>query len=859
MTCNQIFDYLDYIENNVNTFVKDRFRELIEGLNVITYEFDLQLYRFTYVSRMAESILGYSTDEWFRKGFWFEHLHEDDKKWASQFSRYNISLNKDHEFEYRMLASDGAVKWLKDIVSIVHVNNNPVSLYGVLIDMTDRKLTEKELLESKERYKTLVEQQTEMITRWKPDGTFTYVNDVYCNFFGKNREDLIGKRYIPQMPVEDLERFSKFFISLDKDNPVGQFTHRVIKPDGEIRWLRWTDTAILDDEGKIIEYQTVGRDVTARKRAETALKESEQQLQLIFENAPIGMALTDLSKSFIKVNKAYCDIIGYSKKELLTMTYEEITHPDDVKMENEILDQTRSGMGNNFHFEKRYIHKNGRIVYVDLRLNVLRDSMGKPYQQISQVVDITERIEAEQRLKQTQARLTAVLNNLPNVAIYEYGEDTNFVSENIMDILGYPAEEFMKNESLFSNLMLEDDIITYDENVARWKREGAKGVISNEIRVRNKQNEIVWLEDHMYEVNPENAKAYYSGIMIDITQQKRTQLKMLETETKLTAILRNLPKVVIYQSGLGKDFISENIADMIGYTPSEILENKYFFGSIMHKEDMILVKSSIANWHKEGDEGILNMEFRVKKKNGEFIWIEDHMFKVKLNEKESYLSGILIDITDRKLTEQKISRSLREKELLLKEIHHRVKNNLQVVSSLLKLQSGYVKDKNSLNLLIDSQNRVRSMALVHQKLYQSKDFSEIDFPEYLKQLSEHLLNVFKTKSGNINVIVNSANVNLGIDLAVPCGLILNELISNSLKYAFPEGQKGVISINFIFNEGCYEILISDNGIGFPKEVNYKETKSLGLQLVNTLVGQIDGTIMMENTTGTTFKIQFGKK
>ncbi|HMQ98705.1 MAG TPA: PAS domain S-box protein, partial [Ignavibacteria bacterium] len=741
----------------------------------------------------------------------------------------------------------------------VHEEGVPVSLYGVLIDMTDRKITEKELTESKERYKTLVEQQTEMITRWKPDGTFTYVNDVYCNFFGKTKEELIGRRYIPQMPVEDLERFSKFFMSLDKNNPVGQFTHRVFKPDGETRWLRWTDTAILDDAGNIVEYQTVGRDITARKRAEVALKESEQQLQLIFENAPIGMALTDLSKSFVKVNKAYCDIIGYSKKELLTMTYEEITHPDDRELESEVLSQTKNGTGSNFHYEKRYLHKSGKVVYVDLRLNVLRDSLGKPYQQIAQVVDITERIESEQRLKQTQARLTAVLNNLPNVAIYEYGEEINFVSENIMDILGYPAEEFMKNESLFSNLMLEEDIVEYDKRVSHWKRDGAKGVISNEIRVRNKQDDIVWLEDHMYEVNPVNAKPYYSGIMIDITQQKKTQLKMLETETKLSAILKNLPKVVIYQSGLGNDFISDNISDMIGYTPAEVLENKYFFGSIMHPDDMPAVKNSISNWHKSGDEGILNMEFRVRKRNEEFIWIEDHMFKVKVNEKESYLSGILIDITDRKIAEQKISRSLKEKELLLKEIHHRVKNNLQVVSSLLKLQSGYVKDESSLDLLIDSQNRVRSMALVHQKLYQSKDFSEIDFPEYLKQLSEHLLNVFKAKSGDIEVVVKSANVNLGIDLAIPCGLILNELISNSLKYAFPGGKKGRISIDFAPVDSGYEISISDNGVGFPKEVNYKETNSLGLQLVNTLVGQIDGTIAMENTAGTTFNIRFGKR
>lgn len=847
-------NYKDYL---IISEKKDRFRDLIEGLNVITYEFDLTLFRFTYISRMAESILGYTVEEWFKKGFWFDHLYEDDKKWAAEFSRYNISNQRDHEFEYRMTAADGNVKWFKDIVSVSHENGTAISLYGVLIDMTERKIVENELLESKERYKTLVEQQSEMITSSKPDGTFTFVNDVYCNFFGKNRKELIGKRYIPQMPVEDLDRFSKFFASLNINNPVGHFTHRVIKNDGEIRWLRWTDTAIFNEKGEIVEYQTVGRDITARKRAEVALKESEQQLQFIFDNAPIGMALTDLEKNFLKVNKAYCEIVGYSKNELLAMTFEDITHPDDINLENEVVNNSIAGFRTNYHFEKRYIHKNGKTVYVELRLNLLRDSSGKPYQQIAQVVDITERIESEQKLKQTQARLAAVLNNLPNVTIYEFGEDINFVTENIIDILGFSAEEFMADKMLFSKLMLPEDIEVYDKNVLEWKKNGSSGVLSSRFRIYNSKKEIKWLEDHMFEVTPDNGKPYFSGIMIDITEQKKTELKIQETETKLSAILKNLPKVIIYQSGLGHDFISDNIIEMTGYTPEEILRSKYFFGNIIHPEDLAIVKESIFNWGKNISDEILNLEFRVLKKTGEYIWIEDHMFRVKVNENKSYLSGILIDITARKQAEEKISQSLREKELLLKEIHHRVKNNLQVVSSLLKLQSGYVKDENSLDVLIDSQNRVRSMALVHQKLYQSKDFSEIDLSEYIKQLCDHLITVFKTRADNIKISVKSEDLNLSIDYAIPCGLILNELISNSLKYAFPNGKKGEILIVLNKNsDGKYFISLSDNGIGFPENIDYRKTKSLGLQLVNTLVGQIDGIITMENKSGTSYTITF---
>lgn len=855
---------MEYQGQEVSHDSKDRFRELIEGLNVVTYEFDLIERRFTYVSRMAESILGYTAEEWKSRGFWFSHLHPEDRDWASEFSKFQTSLLQDHEFEYRMISKDGSVKWFKDITSVNTENMVSKSLQGVLVDITERKETETELLKNKERYQTLVEQQTEMITRWKPDGTFTFVNDVFCSFFEKSREELIGKTYIPQMPVEDLERFTEFFVQLSKDNPVGHFTHRVIKANGEIRWLRWTDTAIFDKDGNIIEYQTVGRDVTARKKAEEALKDSEQQLQLIFESAPIGMAITDSGGHFLRVNKAYCDIVGYTKEELMDLTFKDITHPDDKVMNEEILKRGQNGEISNIHFEKRYINKLGKTVNVDLHLSVMKNSGEQQYQQIAQVVDITDRKVSEEKLKLTKARLSAVLNNLPNVAIYEYGKNVNFVSENIMDILGYSAEEFMSNESLFSNLMLAEDVKIYNRVVAEWKKAGAKGVVSNEFRVLNKKNEIVWIEDHMFEIMPESGDSYFSGIMIDITEQKKVQQRIQDTETKLAVILRNLPKVVVYQSGKDKDFISENIAEMTGYESSEILKEKYFFGSKMHPDDFKTVKQSLINWRDNNSEGILILEFRLMKKDGEYIWIEDHMYKVKTSNGESYLSGILIDVTERKLSEQKISQSLKEKELLLKEIHHRVKNNLQVVSSLLKLQSGYIKDNHLLdhshNILIDSQNRVRSMALVHQKLYQSKDFSQIDFSEYLRQLSDHLFNVFKSTSGEVKLNIQSKKVNLSIDLAIPCGLIINELISNSLKYAFPDGKGGKIGIKINTGEnGEVSICVSDNGIGFPEDIDYRNTQSLGLQLVNTLVGQIDGTMTMQNREGTNFELKFLNK
>jgi two-component sensor histidine kinase len=152
------------------------------------------------------------------------------------------------------------------------------------------------------------------------------------------------------------------------------------------------------------------------------------------------------------------------------------------------------------------------------------------------------------------------------------------------------------------------------------------------------------------------------------------------------------------------------------------------------------------------------------------------------------------------------------------------------------------------------------MALVHQKLYQSRDLSQINFPEYLRQLSDQLFNVFKERNGSIELDITAKELNLSIDLAIPCGLIINELISNSFKYAFPGNRKGCIKIELdTENMNDYTLIISDDGIGLPNDIDFRNTKSLGLQLVNTLVGQIDGSIALSNHKGTTFTIRFAKK
>ncbi len=214
------------------------------------------------------------------------------------------------------------------------------------------------------------------------------------------------------------------------------------------------------------------------------------------------------------------------------------------------------------------------------------------------------------------------------------------------------------------------------------------------------------------------------------------------------------------------------------------------------------------------------------------------------------------DITDHKLAEQQMKQSLREKEALLREIHHRVKNNLAVVSSLLSLEARKIKDAGVKSLFEESQQRVRSMALVHEKLYQTKDLSSINFEGYIKSIVSDIISMYRIDTSAITTEINIRDIELDLESAVPCGLIINELLTNAFKHAFPKNRRGVLSVNFTKTDGAYTLTIKDNGVGLPEGFDYKEASTLGLQLVNILTDQLGGTLRIKSDKGTEAVVAF---
>ncbi len=316
-------------------------------------------------------------------------------------------------------------------------------------------------------------------------------------------------------------------------------------------------------------------------------------------------------------------------------------------------------------------------------------------------------------------------------------------------------------------------------------------------------------------------------------------------EVKEKDELKNIP--FIFYTATYKDEKDEKLALKLG-------ADKYILKP-MDPEDLIKIIQSVIRDVKEG-------KFEPRMSAFEE---EEEVFKLYnerlVNKLEKKMLDLEREVAERKQAEEKIKASLKEKEILLQEVHHRVKNNMQIISSLFSLQSGRIKDKQASEIFKSSQNRVRSMALIHERFYQSKDMARVDFAEYAKSLTSHLFSSHGISPRAVKLNLKIKDVFLDLNSAIPCGLIINELVSNSLKHAFPGDKKGEINIAMHpLNKDGMEVIVSDNGVGLPKKVDFRKTDSLGLHLVNLLAeDQLHGDIKLDRKKGTSFHIRFGVK
>lgn len=340
-------------------------------------------------------------------------------------------------------------------------------------------------------------------------------------------------------------------------------------------------------------------------------------------------------------------------------------------------------------------------------------------------------------------------------------------------------------------------------------------------------------------------KSYYPELQERLSELER--FRALLDETNDFIFLSEVPSCRFAD-------VNNSACEQLGYSPQEMLEMS--IDDIIPPEKIDYMRNIISNLidrkHLQSRQII---ETFFKRNDDSQFNVEISISSVQFSE-DLYVVMVARDITERKEFENALKASLEEKEVLIREIHHRVKNNMQIISSLLNLQKQYVHDEEAVDVLKESQNRVKSMAMIHEKLYKSRNFSEINFADYIRSLVDDLFFSYGVDPNQIKKTIILEEVMMGLETAIPCGLIISELVTNTLKYAFPNHRKGEFKMELHDIDGWYHLIISDDGVGMPPNVGFYETETLGLQLVKSLVNQLEGTVKLVRNNGTEFKIVF---
>ncbi len=345
-------------------------------------------------------------------------------------------------------------------------------------------------------------------------------------------------------------------------------------------------------------------------------------------------------------------------------------------------------------------------------------------------------------------------------------------------------------------------------------------------------------------------------VLRDVTERKRAEELLYESEEKFRTIFEHANDEIVYLDKYGKIIdVNKKTEEIFGYKPEELIGKNFAELDFLGVENISKIVDLFGDAITKGETIPITL-LELKRKDGSSFFAEVSTKMIKKNGEVEGILSILRDVTERKKAEEKIKASLKEKEVLLREIHHRVKNNLQIISSLLSLQSRYFRDSQYMEMFKESRNRVRSMALIHEKLYQSEDMANIDSAEYIKTLVHELIRSYRVDPDRVRIKIEVEDVSLGVETAIPCGLIINELLSNSLKYAFPD-NKGEITVGLQSVDGITELTVSDNGVGIPDNIDLKNVETLGLRLVTILAeGQLHGNIDLIRKKGTEVRITF---
>ena len=727
-------------EEQVRTLLTENLN-LLNSIDGVIWEANPKHLNTVFVSPQSETILGYSSSEWLStKNFWPNHIHPDDQGRIRDYLDKNLFKKNKHVLEYRFQHKSGKYLWIKDSIDIEIVNEEPKSIRGIMVDITELKESNQQLQDSEEKFDLISKNTSDGIAIFE-ESKMTYASDSYVKIQGYTRNELFSQDveciYNSIHPEDRDTVFTRVKKAIKKGFNSVTYEYRRIHKLGHYIWREDTTSFIYNESGESIKQIVIGRDITEKKKAELELLESRELISSVSNNIP-----------------------G------LIMSY--ISHPDG-------------------------------------------------------------------------------------------SDSVDYVSEGALKLWGIDKEAVLKDTSKVWAKVHPEDLVTISEVVA----ESAKSLTTAKVeyRITNEDGSYKWITSVGQPRLLEDGSIKWYTVALDITEQKNNETALSNTLSKLEKTLATLNLAINYgdmaiwemDMNTGELIWSEQALALYEVEDFSKIDRFDKFKDLVEEEDYLEIEDKKEKVLLE-NEGF-KKRIQIKTSKGvKYLETTGAPANAEEGANQKFI-GITRDITKAVQRQLELENILNEKENLFRELHHRIKNNLQMVVSLLYIKESGTKDADLAMFIKETTSKIQSISQIHEQLLQLEGINKLDLKEYLHKLIANLIDAYSSSENQVQLQVDIESIDVEIDKVLCIGLIVNEIISNSIKYGFPNAKSGEITFNLKAVDDHLDLQIGDNGVGISDDKLSDYENSYGLQLINVFAEQLAAKMSVDNKNGTKYSFK----
>ncbi len=664
--------------------------------------------------------------------------------------------------------------------------------------------------------------------------------------FGWSEDEVVGRAGFVEdfIAGEEVNRIVDNINKAIEDHEIHYTTEAKVNTQaGEVLICKWYNSLIYNENDELYSIHSLLSDISGQKQ-------SENLFRALAEESLVGVYLIQ-DNTFKYVNPRFADIFGYSREEIInSMSPSDLAHPDDRNMVEENIRQYTEGEADSMEYDVQCVTKDEDVIDVSVfgsAITYLGESAV-----VGTLLDITDNKEMMRKYRASLESFEDLFDSISD-AIYIQDKEGRFleVNQGAVDMYGYDQSFFIGKTPEVLAAPGKVDMVETKKKV----KKALKGTPQSFKWWGKRKNGEVFPKEVVVNPGTYFGEDVVITIARDISERFKAEEDLRRNEEMFRQLFQNAPVPIAFLDKRQEiKRVNKSFENTFGYETEEI--KGLDIDRILVPEEEKKAAWKVSNRIFEGKPAF-HTGRRICR-DGSLVDVLIYGVPVIVDGKTVAIFGIYVDITERKQAEEKVKKSLKEKEVLLAEIHHRVKNNLAVITGLLELQAYNAQSENAADVLKASQMRVNSIALIHEKLYQNENLSEISFDTYLKELTDVIISSMQSESSDISINIDAEPIQLTIGQAIPCGLILNELITNAYKHAFSSQQKGEIDISFSRNGNIITLTVEDNGKGMHEEVSLENPRSLGLQIIRTLAKQLEGKagFAAGKGSGTKFTLEF---